>query len=142
MTSDDVLWWPAMNACLNASSTVLLVVGWRRIRRGDAAGHKRAMLTAVGTSLAFLASYLVFHALTGSTKYPEVGGQKTLYLWILGTHTILAMVAAVLVPRVVFLAMKGRLPDHRRLARWTLPIWLYVSFTGVVVYLMLYPLRP
>ncbi|MCE9636789.1 MAG: DUF420 domain-containing protein [Planctomycetes bacterium] len=142
MTSDDVLWWPAMNACLNASSTVLLVVGWRRIRRGDVAGHKRAMLTAVGTSSAFLLSYLVFHALTGSTKYPEYGALRTLYLWILGTHTLLAVVTAVLVPWALRLALTGRLPQHRRLAQWTLPIWLYVSFTGVVVYLMLYPLRP
>lgn len=142
MTSDDVLWWPALNACLNASSTVLLATGWRRIRRGDVAGHKRAMLAAVGTSAAFLVSYLVFHALTGSTKYPEVGTLKTIYLWILGTHTVLAVVPALAVPRLLFLAMKGRLPEHKRLARWTLPVWLYVSFTGVVVYVMLYPLRP
>ena len=142
MTADDVRWMPTLNACLNAASTVLLVTGWLRIRRGDRDGHRRAMLTAVGTSSAFLVSYLLYHAIAGSKRFPGEGGLRTTYLTILGTHTVLAASLAVLVPWTLVLALKGRLPQHKRLARWTFPIWLYVSVSGVVIYLMLYPFAP
>ena len=142
MTADDVRWMPTLNACLNAAATVLLVTGWLRIRRGDQDGHRRAMLTAVGTSSAFLVSYLLYHWIAGSKRFPGEGGLRTIYLTILGTHTVLAASLAVLVPWTLVLALKGRLPQHKRLARWTLPIWLYVSVTGVVIYLMLYPFAP
>jgi len=145
----DVSWMATMNAGLNAASTVLRLVGWARIRRRDAdgrrldvAGHRRAMLATVGTSSAFLVSYLVYHAIAGSKRYPEDAPLRPVYLTILLTHTVLAASLAILVPRTLWLALKGRLPAHLRLARWTFPIWLYVSVTGVVVYLMLYPFAP
>jgi uncharacterized membrane protein YozB (DUF420 family) len=142
VTGDDLPWWPAANACLNATSTILLVTGWRRIRRRDVEGHRRAMLGAVAVSCTFLVSYLVFHSIVGTTRYPEVGAVKTVYLAILLSHTVLAGLLAILVPRTVFLGLKGRFAEHVRIARWTFPIWLYVSVTGVVVYLLLYPFRP
>jgi putative membrane protein len=132
----------AVNAVLNASSAVLLLAGRRRIAKGDVAGHRRLMLAAVGTSSAFLVSYLVYHALTGSRRYPGEGALRTVYLGVLLSHTVLAASLAWLVPRTVFLGLRDRRAEHVRIARWAYPIWLYVSVTGVVVYLMLYPFAP
>lgn len=143
MTADDVLWMPAMNACLNATATALLVAGWVRIRRGDVAGHRRAMLAACGVSAAFLVSYVVHKAIVRSHRpFPGEGLSQVVYQCILWSHLVLAMSLAWLVPRTLWLALKDRRDEHRRLARRTFPVWLYVSVTGVVVYLMLYPFAP
>ena len=136
----DVL--PAVSSALNVATTVLLVVGWTRIRRKDVDGHRRAMLSALASSVAFLVTYVVHHALHGTHGSGATGGARTFYLAVLGTHTVLAVAVAVLAPRVAWLGLKGRLDAHRRLARITLPIWLYVSVTGVVVYVMAYHLWP
>ncbi|HEY0839445.1 MAG TPA: DUF420 domain-containing protein [Vulgatibacter sp.] len=131
---------PLLNACLNATSVLLLAGGFRAIRRGDVTRHKRFMVGAFGASVVFLASYLLRFWLTGSTRFPVEGGWKTLYLVILASHSLLAAVLVPMVLRTVWLPWKGRFPQHRKLARFTFPLWLYVSVTGVVVYLMLYHL--
>ncbi len=136
----DVL--PAVSSALNALTTVLLLVGWRRIRRKDVAGHRRAMLAAVATSALFLVSYLVHHAMHGTHGSGAQGAARIVYLVILGTHTVLAIAIAVLVPRLVWLGLRGEIDRHKVLARMTLPAWLYVSVTGVVVYWLVYHLWP
>jgi putative membrane protein len=136
----DVL--PAVSSALNAVTTALLVGGWRRIRRKDVDGHRRAMLAAIVTSALFLVSYVVHHALHGTHGSGAEGATRVVYLAVLGTHTVLAIAIAVLVPRVAWLALKGHIDRHRTLARITLPIWLYVSVTGIVVYVMAYHLWP
>ncbi len=136
----DVL--PAVNATLNAASAALVVLGFRAIRRGERERHRALMLGAVGCSVVFLAGYLTRMALTGTHRFPDVGAVKVVYLAVLLSHTVLAALAAPLVLRTLFLALRERFPDHRRIARATLPVWLYVSVTGVVVYAMLYHLAP
>jgi uncharacterized membrane protein YozB (DUF420 family) len=139
----DVL--PAVSSALNVATTVLLVVGWRRIRRKDIDGHRRAMLAAIVTSALFLVTYVVHHALHGthgSSASQVSAAAGIFYAAILGTHTALAIAIAVLVPRVAWLALKGHIDRHRTLAKVTLPIWLYVSVTGVAVYVMAYHLWP
>jgi uncharacterized membrane protein YozB (DUF420 family) len=129
---------PTLNACLNATSAVLLVLGRLAIARGDRAAHKRFMISTMGVSVAFLVSYLVFHALRGSTPFTGTGTVRTVYFTILVTHSILA---AAVVPMAIITLRRGlaaAYPLHRAIARWTFPVWLYVSVTGVVVYLMLY----
>lgn len=138
MTAEDVLWMPTMNAALNATATVLLLDGFRLVKKGDTAGHRRRMLAACGASAAFLVSYLVYHAIAGSRRYEGEGAVRTIYLSILLTHTVLAMSLVWFVPRTVYLGLKGRHAEHRRIARWAFPVWLYVSVTGVVIYLFLY----
>jgi putative membrane protein len=130
------------NACLNGIAAISLVVGYRAIRRGDRARHRLAMLTAIKVSGVFLVSYLLRVALFGTHSYRGEGLDKVVYLAILGSHTLLAFVALPLVLVTAWLALRGRLPQHRRIARITWPIWAYVSFTGVVVYLLLYQLGP
>lgn len=132
---------PTLNAGLNATCTLLLVVGYVLIRRRRVGAHIRCMLAAVVVSAVFLASYLYYHANVGHTRFPEVW-VRPIYLTILFSHIGLAVVIAVLVPRLLYLAARRRFPQHRRLARWTLPTWLYVSATGVVVYVFLYHLYP
>lgn len=132
----------AVNAALNATSAVLLVLGFRAIRAGDRDRHRALMLGAVGTSVLFLASYLTRVALTGTHRFPGEGALRAAYLVVLGSHTVLAALAAPLVLRTLFLALRARFPSHRRIARVTLPVWLYVSVTGVLVYVMLYHLAP
>jgi uncharacterized membrane protein YozB (DUF420 family) len=137
----DVL--PAISSALNVATTVLLLVGWTRIRRKDADGHRRAMLSALATSAVFLVTYLVHHAVhPWIHRCAAEGATLVAYRVILTSHTILAVAIAVLAPRVAWLGLKGRLDSHRRLAKITLPVWLYVSVTGVVVYLMAYHLWP
>jgi len=133
---------PTVNATLNAASAALVVLGFRAIRRGRRERHRALMLAAVGCSTLFLAGYLTRMALTGTHRFPGEGALKALYLAVLASHTLLAALAAPLVLRTLFLALRGRFPDHRRIARVTLPVWLYVSVTGVVVYAMLYHLAP
>lgn len=131
---------PALNAALNATAAVLLTLGYVFIRRGDRTRHKAAMLSAFAASTLFLISYVVYHANVGSIPYQGQGALRVVYFAILITHIILA--AAILPLSLVTLsfALRSRFDRHRRIARWTLPIWLYVSVTGVVIYLMLYQL--
>ncbi len=131
---------PTVNACLNASAAVLLLVGYRLIRQRRFEAHRRAMLGAFGMSVLFLVSYLIYHAQAKITVFPHQGALRTLYLTILGTHTVLAAVVPFLAVITLRRGLAGNHARHRAIARWTLPIWLYVSVTGVVVYLMLYHL--
>jgi uncharacterized membrane protein YozB (DUF420 family) len=131
---------PALNATLNGLSAVLLAVGYVLIRSGRQDLHKKFMLAALGSSTAFLTSYIVYHAKAGSRPFPGHGPIRAVYFAILVTHVILA---AVIVPLALTTALRGlrsQFDRHVRIARWTLPIWMYVSVTGVVIYLMLYRL--
>jgi uncharacterized membrane protein YozB (DUF420 family) len=134
----DVHTLPAVNATLNATSAVLLVTGYTLIRRRQIQAHKRVMLTAFAVSIAFLVCYVIYHAQVGSVHYPKTGPIRVVYYTILITHTILAATVPVLAVITLRRALRGDFERHRKIARWTLPIWLYVSVTGVVVYLMLY----
>jgi uncharacterized membrane protein YozB (DUF420 family) len=131
---------PALNASLNAISAALLVTGWMLIKRGRIEQHRRCMLAAFGTSALFLASYVVYHANIGSRPFQGQGPIRVVYFAILITHVVLA--AAILPLSLVTLrrGLTAQYDRHVRIARWTLPIWLYVSITGVVVYVMLYRL--
>jgi uncharacterized membrane protein YozB (DUF420 family) len=131
---------PTLNAALNALAAVLLISGWVFIRRRDIARHRLCMLSAFGVSAIFLASYLTYHYHVGSVRFPELGWVRTLYLGILLTHTVLAAAVPVLAVLTLVRAFQQRFDRHRRIARWTLPIWIYVSITGVVIYWMLYHL--
>jgi uncharacterized membrane protein YozB (DUF420 family) len=129
---------PAVNAILNAIAGVLLVAGYVLIRSGRRDLHRKVMLAAFTTSAVFLASYLVYHAQVGSVRFTRQGFVRPLYFTILITHVVLA--AAVLPLALITLSrgLKGRFARHRAIARWTLPVWLYVSVTGVLVYVLLY----
>ncbi len=131
---------PAINATLNGLAALFLTTGFVMIRRGNRALHKRCMLAALATSGLFLVSYLVYHANAGSRPFPGQGAVRIVYFGILITHVVLA---AAILPLALITASRGltaQFDRHVRLARWTLPIWLYVSVTGVVIYLMLYQL--
>jgi uncharacterized membrane protein YozB (DUF420 family) len=129
---------PTVNASLNALAAVLLVIGYVLIRRRKLVAHRNVMTAALICSVLFLVSYLVYHAEVGSRRFPGTGGVRTLYLTILLTHTVLAAAVPFLAGITVVRAWRKRYPQHMKIARWTLPIWLYVSVTGVVVYWMLY----
>lgn len=129
---------PALNAILNTASTLLLLTGWWLIRAGRRDAHRRAMTAALVSSALFLVSYLVYHVEAGSVRFQGTGAVRTAYLSILLTHTLLAAGVPFLAVATLLLARKGRFEAHRRLARVTLPLWLYVSVTGVVIYVMLY----
>ena len=135
MTVHDL---PAVNASLNAISGVLLIIGYAmmRVRRIDQ--HRRVMIAAFVTSSLFLISYLVYHAQVGSVPFPRHGFVRPLYFTILITHVTLAATVPPLAIITLSRGLKGRFPQHRRIARWTFPIWLYVSVTGVLVYVLLY----
>ena len=129
---------PAVNATLNTISTVLLITGWVFIRRGERQKHKACMIAALVTSSLFLTSYVIYHAQVGSVPFRGTGWIRTVYFSVLIPHVILA---AAVVPPILITVSRGlsaKYDKHRRIARWTLPIWLYVSVTGVIVYLMLY----
>ena len=130
--------FPALNASLNAASAVLLLAGFGCIRAGRWRAHAGCMVSACVVSLAFLASYLCYHAQVGSVRFPGTGAIRPLYFTVLISHTILAVVIVPMVIRTLWLALRRRLVEHRALARWTFPLWLYVSVTGVLVYWMLY----
>lgn len=133
---------PTLNAILNSISAILLGAGYLFIRRKNIKAHRASMVGAFVTSTLFLISYLTYHYYHGSTKFQGQGAIRAVYFSILLTHTILA---AAIVPMIFITfsrALKERFDRHRRIARWTLPLWLYVSVTGVVVYLMLYQLYP
>jgi putative membrane protein len=131
---------PAINATLNAISAVLLTTGYMLIRRRQVTMHKRCMIAALVSSTLFLTSYVVYHLHTGSRPFGGTGAIRVIYFAILLTHVVLA---AVIVPLALITATRGlrsQFDRHVRIARWTLPLWLYVSVTGVVIYLMLYQL--
>ena len=136
----DYMVLPAVNASLNALSTVFLVVGWTFIRRRDMQRHRACMIAALVTSALFLTSYLVYHANVGSVPFQGQGGIRVVYFAILITHIILAALILPLALITVSRAFARRFDRHRKIARYTLPIWLYVSVTGVVIYVMLYRL--
>lgn len=129
---------PLLNAVLNATSATLLATGYVLIRSGRREAHRRVMLAALFSSTVFLTSYLVYHAHVGSMPFRGQGPVRTLYFTILLTHTVLAVVTVPLVGFTLVPALRARYDRHRRLARVTLPIWAYVSVTGVVIYWMLY----
>lgn len=129
---------PTLNACLNGISTVLLLSGYYFIRSNNRDAHRLSMLLAVGTSAIFLVSYLIYHYNVGSVRFTGEGNVRIVYFSILISHTILAAAVPVLACLSVVRAFKKQFGRHKRIARWTLPIWLYVSVTGVVIYLMLY----
>lgn len=135
MTVTDL---PAFNAVLNATSAVLLATGYVLIRRGRRVAHKRVMLAALASSALFLTSYLAYHAQVGSVRFRGQGPIRSVYFTILLTHTVLAAAIVPLVLMTVVPALRERFDRHRRMARITLPLWAYVSVTGVVIYWMLY----
>jgi uncharacterized membrane protein YozB (DUF420 family) len=131
---------PHVNAILNSTSAILLIAGYVLIRKGRINAHRNCQLTAFTTSVLFLLSYLTYHYYHGSTRFPGQGVVRSLYLTILSTHTVLAVVIVPMILFTLYRAARRDFVSHRRIARWTLPLWLYVSVTGVVVYLMLYHL--
>lgn len=130
--------FPVINATLNATSAVLLVIAHGMIKKGRMATHRALMLTAVGTSTLFLISYLYYHYHVGSVKFQGQGWSRPVYFSILISHTILAATIVPLVVITLLRALRERFDRHRAIARWTYPLWLYVSVTGVVIYFMLY----
>jgi uncharacterized membrane protein YozB (DUF420 family) len=134
----DIHSLPAVDATLNGMAAVLLVIGYMLIRSGHTQAHRRVMLTAFGVSMAFLVCYLIYHAHVGSVPYQKTGAIRPVYFSILITHTTLAATVPVLAIITLRRGLRADFKRHRKIARWTLPIWLYVSVTGVVVYLMLY----
>jgi len=133
---------PAVNAFLNGAAAVLLVIGYVLIRRRRPNTHKKVMLAAFVTSCLFLTCYLIYHAHVGSVPFGHAGVLRGVYLSILASHTVLAAAVPPLAIITLSRGLSSRFDRHRTIARWTLPIWLYVSVTGVVVYLMLYKLWP
>ena len=130
-------WLPPANALLNATSAVLLIIGIALITRGRKEAHQRCMISAFAVSTLFLAGYLFYHFNAGTTRYSGTGWPRRVYFPLLLSHTVLAVAVPPLAITTLFLALKRRFDLHRRIARITFPIWLYVSVTGVVVYLML-----
>jgi putative membrane protein len=135
-------WLPSLNATLNGASAVLLFLGWRAIRGGHKELHRAFMIAACGSSTLFLAGYLTRIALTGTHRFPGDGALRVAYLAVLASHTVLAALTLPLVLRTLQLSLTSRFAEHRRIARFTFPVWLYVSATGVAVYVMLYHLAP
>ena len=135
IATDDL---PGLNATLNAATAVLLATGYVMIRRGRKLLHKTCMLSAFGVSTVFLASYVWYHAHAGVKHFAGRGWIRPVYFAILISHTVLAAAIVPLALTTVYLGLWSRHPTHRRLARWTLPLWLYVSVTGVAVYWLLF----
>ena len=135
MTVSDL---PALNATLNATAAVLLAIGWVLIKQGRWQQHRIVMIAAFCTSVLFLTSYLTYHAHVGSVRFAKQGVIRTIYFTILLTHTVLAVVIVPMVLMTLSRGLAAKYDRHRAIARWTLPLWMYVSVTGVVVYFMLY----
>jgi putative membrane protein len=133
----DLSFMPAVNATLNAASATLLLLGLTAIRSGRREIHKRLMVSALGASVVFLVGYVVYHYTHGDTRYDGIGAIRILYFGVLITHVVLSIVMLPMILTTFYLATRGRFSAHKRLARWTLPIWLYVSITGVVIFFML-----
>ena len=128
---------PALNAMFNGLSAVALLIGYTFIKARRIAAHRAAMITAFGFSTLFLVGYILHHALHGDVRYPVHAPLRSIYLSLLASHIILAVVALPLILVTLFFSLSGRIPQHRRVARWTFPLWLYVSITGVVTWAML-----
>ena len=139
MTFSDL---PAINASLNGASAVLLLSGFIFIRRKQQASHAKCMIGAFICSVIFLIGYLTYHAKVGTTRFINPAGFRPIYLTLLATHTILAVTVVPLVIVTLSRALRARFDRHKRIARWTWPIWMYVSVTGVIVYLLLYKIYP
>lgn len=133
---------PHLNASLNATCAILLITGYRFIRGRRITAHRNCQIAAATTSALFLVSYLTYHYYHGATRFSGQGIVRPVYFTILISHTVLAVVIVPLVAATLLRAVRGEFARHRRLARWTLPLWLYVSVTGVIVYLMLYRIYP
>jgi putative membrane protein len=134
---------PAVNACFNALSTVLLAAGYVFIRRKNQAAHRTCMLAALTSSVLFLCGYLTYHFTVRTvTHFHDPAWFRPIYLAILLTHTVLAVVIVPMVLVTLTRALRGRFDSHRKIARWTWPLWMYVSVTGVVIYLLLYRIFP
>lgn len=129
---------PAVNATLNGISAVLLVIGYVLVRQRKLEQHRRVMIAAFSTSVLFLICYVIYHANVGSRRFPGQGPVRSVYFFILITHIVLAALVPPMAIITLVRGLRARYDSHRRLARWTLPIWLYVSVTGVIVYVMLY----
>lgn len=140
--AEFVSYLPHVNACLNTTSALLLFTGYRFIRARNVVAHRACQIAALVISILFLASYLTYHFNHGATRFRGTGFVRPVYFTILTTHTILAMVIVPLVILTFYRAFRGDFVRHRRIARITLPLWLYVSVTGVIVYLMLYQIYP
>jgi uncharacterized membrane protein YozB (DUF420 family) len=131
---------PTLNAALNGTAAVLIGAGFYFIRSKNIPAHKACMIAALGVSAVFLTSYLIYHYNVGSIRFTKQGWLRTVYFPLLLTHTVLAAVVLPMVLRTAWLAFKGRFAKHVSIAKWTFPVWMYVSVTGVIVYLMLYRL--
>lgn len=140
--SEYIAYLPHLNACLNSASALLLFTGYTFIRKRNVVAHRACQIGALLISILFLASYLTYHFNHGTTRFQGTGMVRTFYFTILTSHTILAMVIVPLVTLTFYRAFRGDFVRHRRIARITLPIWLYVCVTGVIVYLMLYQIYP
>jgi putative membrane protein len=136
-SSTQYAFLPALNALLNGLSATTLLIGYTFIRAHRIKAHRAAMITAFAFSTLFLVSYIAHHALHGDVRYPAHAAFRTIYLPLLASHIVLAVVALPMVLVTFFFSLSGRIPQHRKIARWTFPIWLYVSITGVVTYIML-----
>ena len=132
---------PHLNAVLNALSTSLLLTGFAFIRKGRKDIHRKAMVTAFGVSVLFVISYLIYHFEVGSVRFRGEGLLRVVYFVILGSHTLMAMMVPPLAIVTLVRGVRGQFDRHRELARWTLPIWLYVNITGILVYLLVYQLN-
>jgi len=142
LSPEFISYLPHVNACLNGTSFILLFSGYRFIRARNVAAHRACQISALIVSLLFLASYLTYHYHHGATRFQGTGIVRPIYLTILMTHTVLAIVIVPLVALTFYRAFRNDFARHRRIARITLPLWLYVSITGVIVYLMLYQIYP
>lgn len=140
--SDFISYLPHVNACLNGTSAILLFSGYSFIRAHNVKAHRACQIAALCVSLLFLASYLTYHYHHGATRFLGTGLVRPIYFTVLTSHTILAIVIVPLVILTFYRAFRGDFVRHRRIARITLPLWLYVSITGVIVYLMLYQIYP
>lgn len=140
MTAHDL---PAVNATLNGLSAIFLALGYRFVKRGNKIAHRNCMITAFTTSVLFLGCYLTYHILVKTlTRFEHPAAWRPVYLTILLTHTVLAVVIVPLILMTLYRARKQQFEAHRKIARWTWPLWMYVSVTGVVIYLMLYQIFP
>ena len=136
-TSAQFAFLPALNAVLNGLAAIALLIGYTFIRARQIERHRAAMIAAFIFSTLFLVSYIAHHALHGDVRYPLHAAFRTFYLWLLASHILLAVVALPVVLITFFFSLSGRIPQHRKIARWTFPLWLYVSLSGVATYVML-----
>lgn len=137
-----VQYLPTINAALNATAAVLLVIGFLLIKQRRETAHKLVMVTAFGVSILFLTCYVIYHVQVGSVKFTGPPPVRQIYLTMLVSHVVLAALVPFLAVRTIYLGVRDRRAEHRRVAKWTLPIWLYVSVTGVIIYVMLYFVYP